>query len=184
MKEVIRIGGKLAAICAVAAISLGIVNAVTEPIIIAARETRLKEALSELSLGMSVGEYAESLNQNGITGYYPLSGIDGVDAYIIKVTGAGYAGDMEILTAISIEGEVLSAVLMDHSETPGLGKEAENASYMEMYIGTGKDSVIPSSKRHLSPKDSDAVTGASITFIAIGKALNEASKFVIQMGGM
>ena len=113
-----------------------------------------------------------------------MSGTDRIDAYIVKVIGAGYAGDMDILTAISLEGEVLSAVLMDHSETPGLGKEAENPSYMEMYIGTGKDSVIPSSKRHLSPKESDAVTGASITFIGIGKALNVASEFVVQMGGM
>ncbi|MCK5200459.1 MAG: FMN-binding protein [Spirochaetales bacterium] len=184
MKEVIRTGGKLAAICAVAAISLGIVNAITEPIIITARAARLKDALSELSVMLGIDGYIESQNQDSIRGYYPLSGVDGIDAYIIKVTGAGYAGDMDLLTAISFEGVVLSAVLMDHSETPGLGKEAENASYMEKYIGKGKDTVIPSNKSHLSPKDSDAVTGASITFIGIGKALNEASEFVVQMGGM
>ena len=184
MKEVIKTGGKLAAICAVAAISLGIVNAITEPIIIDARAARLKAALEKLSIGLDIGEFIEIENKNAITGYYPLSGEDSIDAYIIKVTGSGYAGDMNILTAISLEGEVLSAVLMEHSETPGLGKEAENASYMEMYIGTGKDSVIPSSKRHLNSKDADAVTGASITFIGIGKALNEASEFSGQIGGM
>ena len=184
MKEVIKIGGKLAAICAVAAIALGIVNAVTEPIIIAARAARLKAALSELSVGLDIGEFVKVENQNAINGYYLLSGADSIDAHIITVTGAGYAGDMNILTAISLEGEVLSVVLMEHSETPGLGKEAENASYMEMYIGTGKDSVIPSSKRHLNSKDAYSVTGASITFIGIGKALNEASEFVGQMGGM
>ena len=42
---------------------------------------------------------------------------------------------------------------MEHTETPGLGKEAENASYMKMYIGTGKDSIIPTSKTHLSAED-------------------------------
>ena len=184
MKEVIKIGGKLAAICAVAAVALGIVNAVTEPIIIAARAARLKEALSKLSVGLDIGKFVNVENENSINGYYPLSGSDSVEAYIIKVTGAGYAGDMNILTAISLEGEVLSAVLMEHSETPGLGKEAEKASYMDMYVGTGKDSVIPSSKRHLSPKDADSVTGASITFIGIGKALNEASEYAVRIGGM
>ena len=184
MKEVIRTGGNLAAICAIAAISLGIVNAITEPIIIHARAERLKVALEKLSVGLEIGDYIENKDDSSVSGYYPLTEADSIDAYIVKVTGEGYGGDMNILTAISLDGEVLSVVLMEHTETPGLGKEAENASYMEMYIGTGKDSVIPSSKTHLSPADTDAVTGASITFIGIGKALNEASEFVDQIGGM
>ncbi len=184
MKEVVKVGGKLAAICAVAAIALGVVNAVTEPRIAAARAARLEEALSELSGGLNIGQYVESDNQNGINGYYPLSDEGNIDAYIVDVTGAGYAGDLGLLTTISLEGEVLAAALMENSETPGLGKEAENASYMKMYIGTGKDSVIPSSKSHLNPADADAITGASITFVGIGKALNEAADFVGQIGGM
>jgi H+/Na+-translocating ferredoxin:NAD+ oxidoreductase subunit G len=184
MKEVMKIGGKLAAICAIAAIALGIVNAITEPIILAARAERLRLALSALSSGLEIGEFSEVENNRSIKGYYPLTDSDGVEAYIINVIGDGYAGDMNLLTAISLEGEVLSVVLMDHSETPGLGKEAENASYMEMYIGTGKDSIIPSSKTHLSSKDADSITGASITFISIGNALNDAAVFISQLGGM
>jgi len=184
MKEVIKIGGKLAVICAIAAIALGIVNAITEPIILAARAERLRLALSELSAGLQIGELSEVENNKSIKAYYPLTGSDGVEAYIINVIGAGYGGDMNLLTAISLEGEVLSVVLMDHSETPGLGKEAENASYMEMYIGTGKDSIIPSSKSQLNSKDADSITGASITFIGIGKALNDAAVFISQLGGM
>lgn len=184
MKEVIRTGGKLAAICAIAAISLGIVNAITEPIIKAARTEKLRIALEKLSVGFDVGELVESEDESSITGYYPLTDSGNKVAYIIKVTGSGYAGDMNILTAISLKGEVLSAVLMEHSETPGLGKEAENPSYMQMYIGAGKDSVIPFRKTHLNASDIDSITGASITFIGIGKALNEASEFAGQIGGM
>lgn len=183
MNEVMKIGGKLAAICAIAAIALGVVNAITEPIILTARAEKLKKALSKLSMDLEIGEFSIVENDTSIRGYYPLTGSDGIEAYIINVIGAGYGGDMNLLTAISLEGEVLSVKLMDHSETPGLGKEAENASYMEMYIGTGKDSVIPSSKTHISAEDSDSITGASITFISIGKALNEASVFISQLGG-
>ena len=184
MKEVMKIGGKLAAICAVAAITLGIVNAITEPIILAARAERLRLALSELSLGLKIGDFSEVEDDGSIKGYYPLSGSEGVDAYIINIIGSGYAGDMNLLTGISLEGEVLSVVLMEHTETPGLGKEAENPSYMLKFIGTGNSSIIPSSKTHLNSKDADSITGASITFIGIGKALNEASVFVKKMGGM
>jgi H+/Na+-translocating ferredoxin:NAD+ oxidoreductase subunit G len=184
MKEVMKTGGKLAAICAIAAIALGIVNAITEPIIIAARAERLRLALEQLSVGLEIGEYNEINDDSSIRAYYPLSGTDGVEAYIINIIGAGYAGDLNLLSAISLSGEVLSVVLMEHSETPGLGKEAENSSYMEMFIGTGKDSKIPSSKSQLKPDDADSITGASITFIGIGKALNEASGYVNQLGGM
>lgn len=184
MKEVMKIGGKLAAICAIAAISLGIVNAITEPIILTARVEKLKLALSDLSGGLEVGDFSEVEDQTStVKGYYPLTGTNGIEAYIVNVIGAGYAGDMNLLTAISLEGEVFSVVLMEHTETPGLGKEAENPSYMEKFVGTGKDSIIPSSKTHLNSKDADSITGASITFIGIGKALNEASVFVDQIGG-
>ncbi|MDA3939851.1 MAG: FMN-binding protein [Spirochaetia bacterium] len=184
MKEVMKIGGKLAAICAIAAIALGIVNAITEPIIIAARAEKVRLALIELSVGLEIGELNEVNNEGAILGYYPLSSLENIKAYIVNIIGSGYAGDMNLLTAISLEGEVLSVVLMKHTETPGLGKEAENASYMEKFIGKGNGSIIPSSKSHLDPKEADSIAGASITFIGIGKALNEAADFVGQLGGM
>jgi Na+-translocating ferredoxin:NAD+ oxidoreductase subunit G len=183
MKEVIKTGGKLAAICAIAAIALGIVNAITEPIILAARAERLRLALSKLSVGLEIGDFMEG-DEESVLGYYPLRGPDGIEAYIINVIGDGYGGDMNLLTGISIQGEILSAELMQHTETPGLGKEAENESYMQMYIGTGGDSVIPSRKSELDSEDADAITGASITFIGIGKAFNGAADFVSQIGGM
>ncbi len=184
MKEVMKIGGKLAAICAIAAIALGVVNAITEPIILAARAEKLRLALSELSAGLEIGEFIKTDNESSIIGYYPLSSGEKTEAYIINIIGDGYAGDLNLLTAISNGGEVLSVVLMEDTETPGLGKEAENASYMEKFIGTGNGSIIPSSKSHLNAKDADSITGASITFIGIGKALNEAAGFVSQLGGM
>jgi len=183
MKEIIKIGGKLAAICAIAAISLGVVNAVTDPVIVAARAARLQNALEKLSGGLDIGEFSENKDSDSIPGYYPLSGPSGIEAYIVKVVGSGYGGDMNILTGISLDGEILSVELMENAETPGLGKEAENASYMTKYIGTGNGSAIPTSKTQLSSTDSDAITGASITFMAIGKALNTAADFVLKMEG-
>ena len=182
MIDVVRTGGKLAAICAIAAIALGVANAITEPMIIAARAERLRIALEKLSVGLEIGDHVEVQDGSNITGYYLLTQTDNVEAYIIKITGAGYGGDMNILSAVSLDGEILSAVLMENTETPGLGKEAEKLSYMEMFIGKGSNSVIPSKKTHLDPEISDSITGASITFIGIGKALNEASEFVTARG--
>ncbi len=71
---------------------------------------------------------------------------------------------------------------MDNQETPGLGKEAENPEYMKKYIGTGEDSPVPVRKSQLSQEDADAITGASITFMGIGKALASASDYAKKEG--
>ncbi|MCF6336225.1 MAG: FMN-binding protein, partial [Spirochaetales bacterium] len=140
--------------------------------------------LQKLSLGFEIGELVAVDDGSAVTGYYPLTDAGNIIAYIIKVIGAGYADDLNLLSAISIKGKILSAVLMENSETPGLGKEAENASYMEMFTGKGDGSVIPFRKSQLEHDDADSITGASITFIGIGKALNKASEFAINLGGM
>ena len=183
MNDMLKIGGKLALICAVAAISLGLVNAVTEPKIDQMKKQKLMNALKQVAVGMEVGKYKEIKDNPVIKGYYPLKDSSGKNGgYIFKLTGIGYGGDLNIIAGISVKGKVLSVVLMDNQETPGLGKEAENPEYMKKYIGTGEDSPVPVRKSQLSQEDADAITGASITFMGIGKALASASDYAKKEG--
>jgi electron transport complex protein RnfG len=67
---------------------------------------------------------------------------------------------------------------MDNSETPGLGKKAENPAYMEKYLGTGaSDNPVPVRKSMLKPDEADAITGATITFLGVSKALAEGAVY-------
>lgn len=102
--------------------------------------------------------------------------------YILTLRGDGYAGDMKILANYEKSGKLLACVLMDNQETPGLGKEAENIKYMDKYNGLGDDSSIPVKKSQLSADDADAVGGATITFVGIGKALDYGSSYVKKLG--
>ncbi|MFP4363752.1 MAG: FMN-binding protein [Spirochaetia bacterium] len=178
MKELPIIGGKLALICAVAAITLGIVNAVTEPVIEMRRQQDLENALQALMEG-NIGVKEEVDSDSVVQGFYPISDDFGdLQGVILDMTGNGYAGDMRILAAYNGEGEILSAQLMENQETPGLGKEAEAPEYMEMFVGTGGDVPVPTSKAMLPPEDADAISGASITFMGIGNALESGSEYV------
>ena len=185
MRDVIRIGGRLAIICAVAATVLGGINALTEPRIEWIQQQRLEEALKEVSGGADTGERNEVEGRDVVKAYYPIyaEGSEAVTGYVLRLIGQGYSGDMVILAAFKPDGEVLSAELMQNKETPGLGKEAEKEGYMEKYTGTGDDEAIPVRKDMLSQEEADSITGATITFIGIGKALAKGSDFVKDLEG-
>jgi electron transport complex protein RnfG len=186
MKTMVKIGGKLAIICAVAAAVLGLMNAVTEPRIEQIQQERLEAALEKVSEGMIVGEAQKTEEDATVTTYYPLyegSKDDSPEGYICRMLGNGYGGEMAILAGYTEEGEIFAVQMMENSETPGLGKEAEKAEYMQKYIGTGTEKPVPVRKDMLSQEEADAVTGATITFIGVAKALVEGSDFVDKLEG-
>lgn len=186
MKDMVKIGGKLAVICAVAALILGLMNAVTEPRIEQIQQERLEAALARVSEGMNVGDPSEVEGDGNITTYYPLfkasSGSEPA-GYICRLIGTGYGGDMVVLAGFTPEGEVFAVQMMENQETPGLGKEAEKSSYMEKYIGRGADNPIPLRKDMLTQEQADSVTGATITFMGVAKALIHGSEFIDNLEG-
>ncbi|MDC7124174.1 MAG: FMN-binding protein [Spirochaetales bacterium] len=181
MTDMLKIGGRLALICAVAALCLGAVNAVTEPKIDAARVEKLQNALAQVSPGGTIGE--EVLVDDAVVeSYYKLDDNGKTIGYILNLKGSGYGGDLIILAGFLSDGTLYNTVLMEDDETPGLGKEAEKASYMKKYLGFS-GSNIPSAKSQLDQTEADAISGASITFTGIGKALEAGSVYVTEMEG-
>lgn len=183
--KLVLIGGKLALICAVAALVLALVGAVTTPVIEQNRIEALNAALSRVSGEGTVGERVD-VEDGAVSAYYPVYASESSEtatSYIVLVTGSGYGGEMNLITSVAPDGEVLAAELMQNQETPGLGKEAESAEYMEMFVGTGASQPIPSSKNDLAPENADAVTGATITFLGVSDALETASSFVEDQHG-
>lgn len=181
MTEIVKVGSKLALICAVAALCLGAVNMVTEPKIAEFRAQKLQEALERVSPGGVIGEETEA-DDAVVMSYYTVTKDGGLNGFILNLKGGGYGGDLVILASYSPEGELIGSVLMENDETPGLGKEAEKEWYMKKYLGfSGSD--IPTSKTQLQQADSDAISGATITFAGIGMALVAGSEFAAAKGG-
>ena len=179
MNDLVVIGGKLAIICVVAALALGIVNAITAPEIVRVKERQLKVALDQVSLGGSLGDPIE-VGSDNVNTYYPLN-VSGIRGFVLNLVGIGYGGEMEILSSFTEGGEILAITLMDNAETPGLGKAAERSEYMEMFVAHGGETDIPTSKRQLETEEADAISGATITFLGIGEALSAGERFVISI---
>lgn len=169
-------------ICTVAALVLALVNAITAPVIAQNRQEALDAALRQIVGNAQVGERVavEEEESEIVRAYYPV-GTSRAPAsrYAVELNGSGYGGEMQILAGIAADGEVFSAVLMQNSETPGLGKEAERPGYMEgKFIGKGDEEPVPTIKSDLPPEEAEAVSGSTVTFMGIADALRAGSRFV------
>jgi electron transport complex protein RnfG len=178
MNDVVSVGGKLALICAVAAIALGLVNSVTAPAIARVKEEQLAAALDKVRGTAEAGEERIVEDDAVVKAYYRLTKDGSPRGYIIKFIGIGYGGDMELLASIAPDGEIQAVTLLDNLETPGLGKEAEKPEYMEKFIGTGSERAVPVFKQQLNQAQADSISGASITFMGLAQALTVASEYV------
>ena len=109
---------------------------------------------------------------------------------------------MKLLAAYDSKGTILDVRLLDNDETPGLGKKAEASGYMDKFRGTGGSGrPVPVTKEMLLGEKSqgegsgkltfggwflgevegdttDSVSGATITFVGISKALDQGSRFI------
>ena len=182
MTRYIRTAVILFLISAICTALCAVVNEVTAPRIAENVEKERISALEDVASGLAIGEDVQ-VGDGTVNYYIPLSDGSATAGYIVELSSSGYGGAMTIIASYSTDGSVLAAKMMANSETPGLGKKAEEPWYMEMFTGLGGDSPLPASKSDLSADDGAAVSGASITFGGVSSALIAGSEFVKGLGG-
>lgn len=174
----------LTAICAVAAVLLAVMNTITSPAIKAYEEASANAAFEEVALSYKVGNSVSVENDSYVKSYRELYDGSKLSGYVLEIASSGYGGPLTLAASYNLDGIVLSAKLVSDSETPGVGKKAENEGYMDKFKGTGSISnPVPVSKNMLSEEDSAAVSGASMTFRGVSKAIEMGSEFVKKIGG-
>lgn len=178
MKSYLKTALVLALICAGSAVTLATINGKTAPVIAAYEQQKTTDALKAVAHGYEIGEKIE-LQESTSPYYIPLTENGEIKGYLLELAGNGYGGKLTLVASYDLEGKVLEAQVVSNSETPGLGKKSEESWYMNKYKNK---KVIPTKKSQLSDEDSSAVSGASITFAAVGKALSKGSEVVKNLG--
>ena len=94
-------------------------------------------------------------------GYYIGKANNETVGYVFQTEAKGYGGAVKVMTGISADGQITGIVILEHSETPGLGANAEKGITLV---------------KNKAPSDGEieAMTGASITSRAVTNAVNEA----------
>ena len=178
MNKYIKTTLVLASICAVAAVLLALVNQITTPYINEYEANKVTAALEVVAEGKEIGPEIE-IGDSTVSYMHELSSNGQVVGYILGLNTRGYGGEITLIASYNKDGSVANVNLVSDSETPGVGKKAENAGYMDKFIGTGTDSnPVPTTKSMLSDVDSAAVSGATMTFSGISSALKTGSDYI------
>ena len=119
--------------------------------------------------GSSRGRYGE----NALIVYRALQGLD-VTAVAFETLGQGYAGPIRVLLGIGVDGRILGARVLAHSETPGLGDKIEIARDDWITAFNGRALTDPPPEHWAVKKDGgvfDQFSGATITPRAVVAAI-------------
>lgn len=175
----------LFAITAVVALLLGLVNYITEDRIDEIRIERTAEAMSEVMPGGSYEfEQLGESDLNGaalsdmVTAVYAAKTGGEVGGYVVQVSPTGFAGAIDIVVGIDLDGLVTGVSIIDMNETSGLGDNAGREDFREQFLGSAGPFAVNKDGGEI-----DALTGATITSRAVSNGVNAARDAVARLLG-
>lgn len=163
----------LLAVTAIVALLLGLVNSVTEGPIADLQEQERQDALAAVAPGADVFSelYSADPTVERITGAY--AGTE-LKAYCVEVSSNGFGGPISLMVGVSPNGSVTGVVILSHSETAGLGANAERPEFRDQFVGKSGTITVKTGDNSI-----DALTGATITSKAVTSGVNTALTAVL-----
>ena len=158
----------LVIVCLAAAFALSRVYLVTLPTIEQQKRTAVKQALGQVLPG------TESFrNVIPDTLWYGLDGDGRKVGIVIKVGPRGYAGPVETLAGVGLDGVITGIRVASPAEglreTPGLGLKVRGASFTDQFKGKAAADV----KLKRDGGTLDAISAATITSRAVADGVRE-----------
>ncbi|MGM9544682.1 MAG: RnfABCDGE type electron transport complex subunit G [Romboutsia timonensis] len=177
MKDILKLGVTLFAICAVAALVLGVTNNITAPVI----EERNIQASNE-ARKIVLPEADEFKELDGMNSDIVLEVYEGIKdgqviGYTIKTSSKGYGGAIELMVGISKDGKITGVEIGNHSETPGLGSKATEPMFKNQYVDKDvSNSLLVVKGSANNDNEISAISGATITSNGVTSGVNAAMK--------
>ncbi len=173
MKETLKLGIILLIITVVSAGVLAVSNNLTKDKI---AQLSIEESLSALKeifgedyefKAMDEKELEEIVEDKPITEIIEVYDGEDLEGHAIKTVTSGYGGDLVVITGISqSQEEVLGMRLVEHEETKGIGANATNPEYYELF-----------NNKSLDEEATDTMTGATVTSFGVLEGVNMARNF-------
>ena len=173
MKDIFKTVYPLVLIAVIMGLLLGLTYQWLSPIIEA---TRVKNEQAALKFVLSEGEkFVLSTNDSWV--YYEAIDAQGTKIGIVyKGENSGYGGPVTTLIGIGTNARVERIfILSADQETPGLGYNSLKRKWQDQYSGLTADRV-PMSKAEFAANGIDALSGATITSLAVTKNISDAFK--------
>ena len=179
VQYILRLTVTLLAICAVVALALAGVNAITKDKIAAAKKEKTDNAIKMvLKEATDLKEVPFTDDSGLVTKVYK----DDKAGYAVEVAPNGFGGAITLMVGIGNDGKVLGISIISHAETPGLGAVAaantdKGVSFREQFKGLIGGITIGDGDNQIA-----AISGATISSQAITDGVNAALECVKNMG--
>ena len=181
---ILRLTATLLAICAVVALALAGVNAITKDKIAAIKAEKTQKAIQEVVPCVGeVKEIAFTDDTGLVAKVYRIHRTDIYGfSYAVEVVPNGFGGAITMMVGVSAEGEVLGISIISHAETPGLGAVAaagtdKGVAFREQFKGLISGITIGDGENQIA-----AISGATISSKAVADGVNAALECVKNMG--
>lgn len=167
-REIIVPSATLLVICLVATLLLGVTNFFTSDLITKLEQETQTAAMQEV---LPAEGYIKTEGKE----IYTAEKNGAVAGYIFVTSGAGYGGDIKVMTAVDPAGKILAVSILSASdETPGLGQNVTKEGFYSQFLGLSSEITVVKNGANAEVNEINAVTGATISSRAVTKAVNEA----------
>lgn len=183
MRDYLYLGLRLFIIALVGGLSLGATNAVTKGPI---AEQNAAAANAARSYVLPIADTYERVEVSPEGEYASIKEVyagtkDGARVGVtVKLVTKGFGGDMELTVGVAADGSITGIRVGTHSETPGLGAKAQDDAFAAQYVA--KLAPLAVVKGAAGDAEISAITGATITSVAVTDAANLAAKFASEQG--
>ena len=176
MKDIIKLGGILMVITAIAAAGLAKVYSVTKPLIEEQKRLALERALTN-ALPTADKDAIFPVGQEDNISYY--KGYTTADTsefvgYAYVAYGPGYSSVIETMVGVDTLGKIIGMKVLSQVETPGLGTKVEEIKYGENDPWFQRQFIDKNAARIAVDKDGGeimSITGATISSRALTKSV-------------
>lgn len=166
VKDIVMPVVVLTAICIIVTLLLSVTNMITVDKI---AQINLETLAESQRVVLPQGETFDELQKD--VAYKGVDAGGNTVGYVVVTSAAGYGGQVKVMTGIDASGSVTGVVILEHSETPGLGAKSTSSDFRDQFIGMAAEGTVQVKK---DGGNVDAISGATITSRAVSKAITEA----------
>ena len=131
---------------------------------------------SEESLSALAAGFMSELGDNTLDAVVTAYGSDGNGAgYVVTITNSeAYGGSIQMSVGILVDGTVAGVEILSISETPGLGMNAQNDSFLGQFTGVMTDVFSYTKTGKQADNEIDAISSATYTTKSMTNGVNAA----------
>lgn len=178
MGKIVRLGLILLALTAITGLLLGVVYGITKEPIRKTQERQKMEALAATLPGADAFKALPVPEGSGvILEINEGSGGGAVRGYNFTVAPKGYAGVIELVVGVSVDGTIQGIQILKHTETPGLGAKAAEPAFSGQFKEKKVEKLETVKVPPSAPEHIQAISGATITSVAVASGVNEALSY-------